>query len=170
MIRTSYDPSKDEYEQLRRRHTIARNCGRNTLGMPRRCRKGFIFRPKNRVSVTALFLLAICFSSSVQAANNYYYSSSNDDTSGDDQYSKSNDDTYTAAAADDQYAAAAATDDASGDDYYNANDDQSSSGGGDDAYVKEQEMYQKSDDDLFHWNANVGFDGVSVMPLSCINL
>lgn len=26
-----------------------------------------------------------------------------------------------------------------------------------------------ADDDLFHWNSNVGFDGVSMMPVSCIN-
>ena len=25
------------------------------------------------------------------------------------------------------------------------------------------------DDDLFHWNKNVGFDGVSIMPVSCVN-
>jgi hypothetical protein len=26
-----------------------------------------------------------------------------------------------------------------------------------------------ADDDLFHWDNNVGFDGVSIMPVSCIN-
>ena len=25
------------------------------------------------------------------------------------------------------------------------------------------------DDDLFHWDNNVGFDGVSIMPVSCVN-
>jgi hypothetical protein len=57
-------------------------------------------------------------------------------------------------------------DDAAGDDYYNnqyKNED--------DAYAKERQNYQKSggDDDTFHWNSNEGFEGVSVMPVSCIN-
>ncbi|KAL7565641.1 hypothetical protein ACA910_018999 [Epithemia clementina (nom. ined.)] len=30
-------------------------------------------------------------------------------------------------------------------------------------------QYANTDDDVFHWNSNVGFDGVSVMPVSCIN-
>jgi hypothetical protein len=25
------------------------------------------------------------------------------------------------------------------------------------------------DDDLFHWSDQVGFDGVSIMPVSCVN-
>ena len=39
----------------------------------------------------------------------------------------------------------------------------------DDAYINEKEAFYNKDDDTFHWNANVGFDGVSVMPISCIN-
>ena len=39
----------------------------------------------------------------------------------------------------------------------------------DDAYASEAEQYQNNDDDTFHWNENIGFDGVSVMPISCIN-
>jgi len=47
------------------------------------------------------------------------------------------------------------------DDYFKHNND--------DAYKNEQENYYAKDDDTFHWNANVGFDGVSFMPVSCVN-
>ena len=111
------------------------------------------------------------------AANkNYYddqYKANNGGGGGDDAYytddANSNDDAAAGddAAADDQNAAG---DDAAGDDAAVAGDDANSSGGGgDDAYAQEQRNYQLSDDDLFHWNANVGFGGVSVMPASCIN-
>ena len=110
------------------------------------------------------------------AANKNYYDDqykANNGGGGDDAYytddANSNDDAAAGddAAADDQNAAG---DDAAGDDAAVAGDDANSSGGGgDDAYAQEQRNYQLSDDDLFHWNANVGFGGVSVMPASCIN-
>jgi hypothetical protein len=37
------------------------------------------------------------------------------------------------------------------------------------SYQKEKAQYENIDDDKFHWNQNIGFDGVSIMPLSCIN-
>ena len=63
-----------------------------------------------------------------------------------------------------------ANDDAAGDDgnAAAANDDGSSSSSSN-SYQNEQKQYQNADDDTFHWNSNIGFDGVSVMPLSCIN-
>ena len=110
------------------------------------------------------------------AANKNYYDDqykANNGGGGDDAYytddANSNDDAAAGddAAADDQNAAG---DDAAGDDAAVAGDDANSGGGGgDDAYAQEQRNYQLSDDDLFHWNANVGFGGVSVMPASCIN-
>ena len=41
----------------------------------------------------------------------------------------------------------------------------------DDVYLQELHQYGNVNDDTFYWNSNnnVGFDGVSVMPLSCIN-
>jgi hypothetical protein len=33
-----------------------------------------------------------------------------------------------------------------------------------------QNKKNNADDDVFHWNTNVGFGGISIMPLSCINL
>ena len=77
---------------------------------------------------------------------------------GDDNYAAQVDD---ADANNDDAAAAANGDDAA----VEANDDNSSNS----AYEYEQKQYQDTDDDTFHWNQNIGFDGVSVMPLSCIN-
>jgi hypothetical protein len=59
----------------------------------------------------------------------------------------------------------AATDDNSAVSY----DDKYSSSSSSTSYEIEQKQYQNTDDDTFHWNSNIGFDGVSVMPLSCIN-
>ena len=67
---------------------------------------------------------------------------------------------------DDAVADDAVGDDAQGDDFYAADDDGDQI---DDAYQQEQNQYEITDDDVFHWDENVGFDGVSVMPLSCIN-
>ena len=58
-------------------------------------------------------------------------------------------------------------DDGATDDFYG--DDSYSNNQMDDAYLKEQKQFQYHDDDAFHWDENVGFDNVSVMPLSCIN-
>lgn len=48
------------------------------------------------------------------------------------------------------------------DDYYKRNLN-------DDAYHKEQQQYSTHDDDVFHWDENAGFEGVSVMPVSCVS-
>jgi len=62
---------------------------------------------------------------------------------------------------------AVANDDANnqGDDFYADNDDNYQY----DEAANGEGQYRDLDDDTFHWNANVGFDGVSVMPISCIN-
>jgi len=65
-------------------------------------------------------------------------------------------------------------DDANGNDdqnQKNATDDGSSSNSG---YFGRTDDWASSnanieDDDLFHWDNKVGFDGVSIMPVSCIN-
>lgn len=67
-----------------------------------------------------------------------------------------------------------ANDDANDDGGYNVynNDDVNDDGddGADKGYSDAEEAaYANADDDVFHWNSNVGFDGVSVMPISCIN-
>jgi hypothetical protein len=59
-----------------------------------------------------------------------------------------------------------------------ANDDQQqdAAAAGDDA-AAEYDNYQDDwvasntnvDDDMFHWSDQVGFDGVSLMPVSCVN-
>jgi hypothetical protein len=79
---------------------------------------------------------------------------------------KSGDDYYTDDVTDDAETAAA-TDDATNatDDYYTNQYKQTTN----DNYSKEKKNYQNADDDKFHWNSNVGFDGVSFMPVSCIN-
>lgn len=116
-----------------------------------------------------------------------YYNKNNDDAANaaDDANAAANDDAAAAgddaaAAAGDDAAAAAADDgnggggdDFAGDDYYGSDDDEAAYNGDDNAYYKayqnEKRSYQYSDDDVFHWNQNIGFDGVSILPLSCIN-
>jgi hypothetical protein len=95
---------------------------------------------------------------------------------GDDAYSNGNDAYYTDDAnanGDDyenqnsqNYNNQVYADDAAGDDYYN-----NQYKNADDSYAKEMQSYQNNggDDDTFHWNSNEGFEGVSVMPVSCIN-
>jgi hypothetical protein len=120
---------------------------------------------------------------------NYYnnYNQNNDDASNaaDDANAAANDDAAAAgddaaAAAGDDAAAAAADDgnggggdDFAGDDYYGSDDDEAAYNGDDNAYYaayqNEKRSYQYSDDDVFHWNQNIGFSGVSILPLSCIN-
>ena len=102
-----------------------------------------------------------------QAANNNYNYNNDDLTDDASGSSNSTDD-------------ATQTDDANAqrdDDYYKLNDDGDDAaynGDDDDAssaayYSKERGSYTFSDDDSFHWNNNIGFDGVSILPLSCIN-
>lgn len=55
------------------------------------------------------------------------------------------------------------------DDYYLRNKNKYNNDDASSGYQKEQQQYQDKDDDLFHWDQNVGFDGVSVMPISCVN-
>ena len=88
--------------------------------------------------------------------NNNYNNYNNDDGKKNDDGNKNNDD---GKGGDDYYAddgAAAQTDDGANvwKDY--SNDD----------WAKTN---MQKDDDLFHWNTNVGFDGVSIMPVSCVN-
>lgn len=90
---------------------------------------------------------------------------------GDDNYAAqaddgnvNNDDVAEAANGDDAAAAEESNDDAAA--AAETTDDNNS---GSSAYENEQKQYQDTDDDTFHWNQNIGFDGVSVMPLSCIN-
>jgi len=54
-----------------------------------------------------------------------------------------------------------------------AQDDYNAGGGNDDyssamTYQNYDDNWIQSDDDLFHWDNNVGFSGVSIMPVSCI--
>jgi len=63
------------------------------------------------------------------------------------------------------------------DGYYNVNEYYTDDQAGDDAVATGGNEYaddwvasnKNVDDDMFHWSDNVGFDGVSIMPLSCIN-
>jgi hypothetical protein len=57
------------------------------------------------------------------------------------------------------------------DDQYYSNKNKNNDGGktDDNSYQKEQQQYQSHNDDTFHWDNKVGFEGVSVMPVSCIN-
>ncbi len=48
----------------------------------------------------------------------------------------------------------------------NNTDDSSGRDNGDDWIASNANV---ADDDLFHWDNNVGFDGVSIMPVSCVN-
>ena len=83
-----------------------------------------------------------------------------------DDANVNNDDAAVAANGDDAVAAAEESNDDAAAAAEETNDDNTSSNS---AYENEQKQYQDTDDDTFHWNQNIGFDGVSVMPLSCIN-
>ena len=139
--------------------------------------------------VTFLSPLTVPTLRSVAAANDDYYSANDDgfkynyygnDNNNNNNNNNNNDDYNSYAGNDD----ASANDDGNNqnqnqnqanyrdDDYYLRNkqyyvDDDTANQ--DDAYQKEQEQYQDKDDDEFHWDENMGFDGVSIMPLSCIN-
>ena len=148
---------------------LAKKLNLKTHGVPR-CRHHSdvsftsFRRPRILGSVLVAFLSLLYFPDhrlQVEAANyDDYYKKSDDQSSNDDAYVAAAADDANSAA-DDQYAvaSASATDDAV------VTDDKYSSS----AYQKEQQQYQNTDDDTFHWNSNIGFDGVSVMPLSCIN-
>jgi hypothetical protein len=87
--------------------------------------------------------------------NNYNDNSNN-------QYNNDDDD---GGGGGDDYNATTGDDYAAGDDYNST---------GDDAVVKYQDVWAQNnvdvDDDLFHREDNVGFDGrVSIMPVSCVN-
>ena len=57
-----------------------------------------------------------------------------------------------------------------GNQYYNVNDYYTDDGGNGETYADDWvASNQNIDDDMFHWSDNIGFDGVSIMPLSCIN-
>lgn len=53
-----------------------------------------------------------------------------------------------------------------GNDYYTDDRTQQKGGNYNDDWVASN---QHIDDDMFHWSDNTGFDGVSIMPLSCIS-
>lgn len=68
------------------------------------------------------------------------------------------------------------------DDGANGDDQQQRNAAGDDATVGDDAAYvaetyeddwvasnKNVDDDMFHWSDQVGFDGVSIMPVSCVN-
>ncbi|GKY93281.1 hypothetical protein MPSEU_000295600 [Mayamaea pseudoterrestris] len=107
------------------------------------------------------FVLLICFHERclVHASDDYYNAGVNDDNN---NYSNTDD-----AASNQTDSATNSSSNYRDDDYYvrNLNDDKTD----DDAYKKEQQQYSTHDDDVFHWDANVGFEGVSVMPLSCVS-
>jgi hypothetical protein len=118
----------------------------------------------------------------VTAANGYddYYGYQQNNNGNDDQYNQQN--YQNNGGYDDQYQNNAGYDDqynnggGGGDDFYQADDnydaydgdDYSVNNRGDDGYFN-QNQYQDNDDDTFHWDGDVGFGGVSIMPLSCIN-
>jgi len=138
--------------------------------------------------VTFLSPLTVPTLRSVAAANDDYYSANDDGfkynyygNDNNNNNNNNNNDDYNSYAGNDD---ASANDDGNNqnqnqnqanyrdDDYYLRNkqyyvDDDTANQ--DDAYQKEQEQYQDKDDDEFHWDENMGFDGVSIMPLSCIN-
>lgn len=102
-------------------------------------------RRRPPTSLVAFLLLLCTLFHSAHAANNY-----------DDAYAADD-----AAAANDD---AVANDDAAvADDFYAAEDDDATE------EADDGNAAAAVDDDVFHWDQNVGFDGVSVMPLSCIN-
>jgi hypothetical protein len=135
---------------------LVRNAAPSGLSKQRALRKRGRFSPiSNRTHPTSitftLTLLALIISFCSLRENLFIYAS-DDAVQGDDGAASANND---AAAGDDGNSA--------------ANDDQSSSSSSSNSYENEQKQYQNADDDTFHWNSNIGFDGVSVMPLSCIN-
>lgn len=118
-------------------------------------------------SKLALLWILISLLSLVSLRQNASVCASDDAAQVDDGvYGNVNNDDAAAAAVDDD----AAKNSAQGDDNNAGADDNSgSSSSSSSSYENEQKQYQNTDDDTFHWNDNIGFDGVSVMPLSCIN-
>ena len=94
------------------------------------------------------------------------------DGGGDDYYANNDDGGNNYNNDDTDDAGNAYNDDANEYNVYNNDDadDDANGYGGDKGYSNaEAAAYANVDDDVFHWNSNVGFDGVSVMPISCIN-
>lgn len=128
--------------------------------------------------VLAIVILTLIFSGhTVIAADDDYYAAQDDDVNGNYNYNKN----YNAQYNNNNYYNAYNNDDAAAngnnDDANNQNDDANANGANndgnngaaDDEYNAEKEQFQDADDDSFTWKDNVGFDGVSIMPLSCIN-
>jgi hypothetical protein len=145
--------------------------------MLKRCRRSYSphsFQRNFTLIFLASFLIFLSIPSwqggLVAAGDDAYYNDdANANANGDDAYytdddANANGDDYENQNAQ-NYNNQVYTDDGAGDDYYNnqyKNED--------DGYAKERQNYQNGgDDDTFHWNSNVGFEGVSVMPVSCIN-
>ena len=111
--------------------------------------------------VVSLSILSLPDQSSLfaTAANDDYYGENFDDyyKNGDDYYNNNNNADAGNYGGDDYYAG----DDGNGDDNYEGGD-----ANGDDYY--EYQNGNQGDDDAFSWSSD-NFDGVSVMPVSCIN-
>ncbi|KAG7362981.1 hypothetical protein IV203_026341 [Nitzschia inconspicua] len=117
--------------------------------------------------------------------NNYQYNyQQGDDAAGAQQ----NDDNNNNKNGDDQYQYYAYNNGGNDDAAANANgddaaaaqtDDNNNNNNGDDQAAAEEAQNNVDDtvsefdsaweDDMFHWDANLGFDGVSIMPVSCVN-
>lgn len=58
--------------------------------------------------------------------------------------------------------------------YYAQNNDDVPAGddgsnGNTETYYNDNGITRYSDDDVFHWTPSAGFEGVSIMPISCVN-
>ena len=135
------------------------------------CRPRYSSRRTATNSILLLWILATVLIS-LFSLRDYALVGANDDDAAAAQQAADdanvNNDDAAQAAGDDAAAAAAeeSNDDAAA---AETNDDNNSGSSSNSAYENEQQQYQDTDDDTFHWNQNIGFDGVSVMPLSCIN-
>ena len=142
-----------------RRIPHRRNCCRRAAGVD--MQRGYTANRVVANTVTFLWIL-ITLISFLSFREEAFVCANDDAVQADDgNVNNNNDDAAAAANGDD--AAEASNDDAAA--AAETNDDASSNN----AYENEQKQYQDTDDDTFHWNQNIGFDGVSVMPLSCIN-
>jgi hypothetical protein len=116
-------------------------------------------------SWTLLGLLCLLLGPYLASASDNYYYNGNDYYNNDDAAAANGDDA--AANGDDAYAngddAAAQGDDAAQQYDATENDDYNLQKYYDD------DRADQTDDDLYHWNQNVGFGGVSIMPVSCVN-
>ena len=133
------------------------------------CRPRYSSRRTATNSILLLWILATVLIS-LFSLRDYALVGANDDdaaAAAADDANVNNDDA--AQAAGDDAAAEESNDDAAAAAETTDDNSSGSSSSSNSAYENEQQQYQDTDDDTFHWNQNIGFDGVSVMPLSCIN-